>query len=167
MKLLHILPLVLACSVPLVASAQWQWIDKDGRKVYSDRSPPPDILEKNILKQPTGAARSTSLPDAPSSASSTPKDGASAPKPPGKDPFLEATKKQRDEEEEAKRRASSEKLAKDKAQNCERARNSLAVLKSGVRMKALSAKGEMEFISDADRASEIERVQGLLTSDCK
>jgi hypothetical protein len=32
--------------------AQWQWIDKDGRKVYSDRSPPSDIQEKNILKRP-------------------------------------------------------------------------------------------------------------------
>ena len=48
--------LALACTLPLAAVAQWQWLDKDGRKVFSDKSPPPDIPAKNILKQP-GAAR--------------------------------------------------------------------------------------------------------------
>jgi hypothetical protein len=44
-----------AASFAVTALAQWQWIDKDGRKVYSDRSPPSDIPEKNILKMPRGA----------------------------------------------------------------------------------------------------------------
>ena len=33
----------LACSVPLMAAAQWQWLDKDGRKVFSDQPPPPNL----------------------------------------------------------------------------------------------------------------------------
>jgi hypothetical protein len=40
----------------LAASAQWQWTDKDGRKVYSDRAPTSDVPEKNILKRPGGKA---------------------------------------------------------------------------------------------------------------
>ncbi|HZY15413.1 MAG TPA: DUF4124 domain-containing protein, partial [Ramlibacter sp.] len=43
MNALRLILLVLACSVPLAAAAQWQWLDKDGRKVFSDRAPPPDI----------------------------------------------------------------------------------------------------------------------------
>jgi hypothetical protein len=31
---------VAGASFAIPALAQWQWIDKDGRKVYSDRSPP-------------------------------------------------------------------------------------------------------------------------------
>lgn len=42
------------CLVSLTAMAQWTWMDKDGRKVYSDKAPPPDVLEKNILKRPGG-----------------------------------------------------------------------------------------------------------------
>ena len=42
--------LALACLVPLVASAQWQWIDKSGRKVFSDKAPPPEVTK--ILRQP-------------------------------------------------------------------------------------------------------------------
>lgn len=162
MKLLQTLLLTLACAVPVVASAQWQWIDKDGRKVYSDRAPPADIPEKNILKQPSGAARVSAAP-----AAAQPASAASAPQASGKDPALEAKKKQAEDDEDAKRKAAADKLAKDKAQNCERARSTLTVLKSGVRMKMANAKGEMEFISDADRASEIERVQGIVASDCK
>ena len=35
-----------------MVSAQWLWLDNDGRKVFSDRAPPPEIPDKNILKQP-------------------------------------------------------------------------------------------------------------------
>ena len=150
--------------MPLAASAQWQWMDKDGHRVYSDRPPPSDIAPKDILRQPSAAARfaamTSAAPDAAASA-------ASAPKPPGRDPALESAKKQRDDEQEAKRKAAADKLSKDKSQNCERARSTLAVLKAGVRMKVPSASGEMEFINDTSRAAEIERVQGILASDCK
>ncbi len=165
MKLLHILLLTASCVAPAIVSAQWQWIDKDGRKVYSDRAPPADIPEKSILKQPSGAVRPPASPAAtqPASAASA----ASAPQASGKDAALEAKKKQAEDEEDAKRKSAADKAAKDKALNCERARATLTVLKSGVRMKLPNAKGEMEFVSDADRAAEIERVQGFVTNECK
>ena len=162
MNMIRVL-LLLACAFPLSGFAQWQWIDQGGRKVYSDRAPPPEIAQKNILKQPSGSNRATAspAPEAPASAASEPA------KPLGKDPILEAKRKQAEDEENAKRKTAADKLSQDLRQNCERARNSLAVLKSGIRMKAPNAEGEMEYLSDKNRAAEIERVQAIVASDCK
>ena len=55
MKTLRIALLALACTVPLAATAQWQWLDKDGRKVFSDKAPPPEVPANRIVKQPGGA----------------------------------------------------------------------------------------------------------------
>ena len=162
MKMIRMFPLLLACTFPLSGFAQWQWIDQDGRKVYSDRAPPPDIPQKNILKQPSGANRTLA-----SLVPETPASSASAPKPPGKDPVLEAKKKQAEDEENAKRKSAADKLAQDRAQNCDRARSSLTVLKSGIRMKAPNANGDMEYLSDATRSAEVDRVQAIISSDCK
>ena len=57
MKMLRTCVLVLACAFPVLSIAQWQWIDKDGRKVYSDRPPPPDIPAKDVIKQPAPGAK--------------------------------------------------------------------------------------------------------------
>ena len=42
MKLKSALILGVLSAVSLVAAAQWQWLDKDGHKVFSDRAPPPE-----------------------------------------------------------------------------------------------------------------------------
>ena len=49
------------------AHAQYQWVDKDGRRVFSDRPPPADVAPKNIVSQPRGstAAVVRSAPAAP------------------------------------------------------------------------------------------------------
>lgn len=161
-------------SFALTAFAQWQWIDKDGRKVYSDRSPPADILEKNILKRPRGA-QVAAVPVAIDAAAATPagaasaasKGNAGAPKLSGKDPQLEAKKKQAEDEEATKKKAEEEKLAKAKTENCDRARKAITGLQSGVRTAVTNAKGEREFMDDAARAAEIKRLQGVADVDCK
>ena len=38
MKHIRYLLAALACLVTLQAAAHWQWLDKDGRKVFSDLS---------------------------------------------------------------------------------------------------------------------------------
>ena len=160
------------------ASAQWQWMDKDGRKVFSDRSPPAEIQEKDILKRPPGASRAAAAAVAaalstdaavakPASAASSPASKASAPKLSGKDAELEAKKKKADEEEAAKKKAEEEKVAKTKADNCERAKTGLATLQSGVRMSSVNAKGEREIFDDAKRASEVKRAQETIDASCK
>ncbi len=161
MKMIRMFPLVLAFAFPISVIAQWQWIDQDGRKVYSDRAPPPDVPPKNILKQPAGSSRVSAIPGPEVPASTAP-----APRPVGKDPVLEARKKQADEEESAKRKSVTDKVAQDRAQNCERARSTMTVLKSGVRMKVPNASGDLEPITDASRATEIDRLQAIVHSDC-
>lgn len=166
--------MALACgSFALTAFAQWQWIDKDGRKVYSDRSPPADILEKNILKRPGGMARAVVAPEptanaagAAAPAASAPAVKASAPKLSGKDAELEAKKKQAESEEAAKKKAEEEKLAKSKADACDRAKRYLGTLESGVRIGTTNAKGEREIMDDAKRAEESKRAQGIADSSC-
>jgi hypothetical protein len=172
MKLLRVISLAVAL-LPALASAQWLWIDKDGRKVFSDRSPPADIPAKNILKQPGGKAApvpSEAQEPAPGAAATvakaTPAPAASAPKISGKDKDLEDKKKQAEADEEAKKKAEEEKIARDKAQQCERGKRALQALGSGERIRAPNAKGELEFLSDQQRAAETKRLQGA-TSECK
>ena len=171
-------PLILALaagSFTMAAVAQWQWIDKDGRKVFSDRSPPADIHEKNILKRPPGSVRlpaRSAEADTVATASAKPALAVSAakaglPKLSGKDAELEARKKKAEDDEAAKKKIEDEKVAKGKAENCERAKNGLATLQSGVRMSSINAKGEREVFDDARRELETRRTQEIVDSNCK
>ena len=171
-------------SLALPALAQWQWIDKDGRKVFSDRAPPADVAEKNILKQP-GAKPGTAHGAAPAASADTGMDvtsaavattpalKASAPEKPGapkltgKDAQLEARKKQADEEAAAKQKQEDEKQAKAKADNCARAQKGLVTMQSGVRISVSNAQGEREFMDDKAKTVEIKRLQGIADSECK
>ncbi|MDB5884910.1 MAG: hypothetical protein JWR74_1081 [Polaromonas sp.] len=169
-------PVALALAgglVALSAAAQWQWVDKDGRKVFSDRAPPTDIPHKNILTQPASAALST-LPvkqdgwptTLAGTAVSAPSGKASMPKQSGRDPELEARKKLADALEAAKKQAESEKLAIAKADNCERVKKGQASLKSGTRLTTTNAKGEPEVMDEAARAAETRRLESIALADC-
>ncbi|MEC5213868.1 preprotein translocase subunit SecD [Polaromonas sp. CG_9.5] len=151
------------------ALAQWQWIDKDGRKVFSDRAPPAEIPEKNILKQPGLRAPlpAADADAAPAAAAPLVANKAGTPKIPGKDTQLEARKKQAEDEENAKKKAEEEKLAKSRADNCERAKKGLVAVQSGTRLSVINAKGEREFMDDNERAKETKRLQGIADSDCQ
>ena len=161
------------------ASAQWQWVEKDGRKIFSDRPPPSNIAEKNILKRPAGTAPTAASVGTKTEAETEGKpalavsgaaiktSAASAPKLSGKDAELEAKKKKAEEEEASKKKLEAEKVAKDKAENCERAKTGLATLQSGVRMASVNAKGEREIFDDAKRASETKRAQEVIDASCK
>jgi hypothetical protein len=171
--------ILMAClsGFAATASAQWQWLDKDGRKVFSDRSPPAEIAEKDILKRPAGATRAAAA--AATAAASAAVDGkpvattaaaapkASAPKLSGKDAELEAKKKKAEDDEAAKKKVEEEKNAKVKADNCERGKSGLATLQSGMRVASVNAKGEREIFDDAKRAAEIKRAQEVIDSSCK
>ncbi len=171
MKLLRVISLAAAL-LPALAFAQWQWIDKDGRKVFSDRSPPTDIPARSILKQPGGKAPPPAPPaeaEAPGSATAAVAKAlpvASAPKISGKDKALEEKKKKAEQEEEARKKAEEEKVARAKAENCDRAKRALQSYNSGQRIRVPNAKGEMEFITDEQRAVETKRLEGI-TAGCK
>ena len=164
----HVLLAVFSLGFALAVSAQWQWIDKDGKKVFSDRSPPGEIADKNILKRPAGASRATPPDLGIGTATATVAAvRASAPRLSGKDAQLEAKKKQAEDEEALKKKGEEEKIAKGKADNCERAKRSILTFESGVRVSTTNAKGEREIMDDKTRASETKRLQDIVVSECK
>ena len=179
MKMHKLLLLAVACTWAMGATAQWQWIDKDGRKVFSDRAPSQDIPDKNILKQPGGLrpARAATPPTQPSSdgastaaTSTTPAVAAPAPKPAasaaGKDKELEEKKAQAEAAEAARKKAEEEKAAKAKTENCTRARAAKADFESGKPIAQANAQGERIILDGPARATEAKRVDGIVQSDC-
>ena len=184
MKMHKLLLLAVACTWALGAAAQWQWIDKDGRKVFSDRPPPQDIPEKSILKQPggnltraqqprsalgaedaAGQEPATAVPGV-AAATSSPKPAASAPGT-GKDKALEEKKAQAEAAEAAKKKAEEEKTAKAKADNCVRAQQAKAAFDSGKPITQANAQGERIFLDEPGRAAETKRLESIIASDCK
>jgi hypothetical protein len=166
MKTVRLTLVAIACSVPLLASAQWQWVDNSGRKVFSDQPPPSDIAPNRIVKTPSGrapAAQADTAAAAPTAAAPA----ATLPKPTGTDPVLEQKRKQAEAAEAAKKKAEDEKLAVAQAENCNRARASKVTLDSGVRIAVTNAKGEKEYMDDSQRAAEVQRVSQVIARDCK
>lgn len=182
MKMHKLLLLAVACTWAIGAAAQWQWIDKDGRKVFSDRPPPQEIPEKSILKQPGGTRPTRATPPvaaptegaagAAAAATSTASAPATAAKPAasaagsGKDKELEQKKAQAEAAEAAKKKAEDEKLAKAKAENCTRARAAKATFATGRPITQSNAQGERIFLDEAGRAAESKRIDGIIASDC-
>ena len=165
MKNIRSIFLLLAILVSLAAQAQWQWTDKDGRKVFSDRAPPADVLEKNILKRPGNSTTRVDMP-APVAAV-TPQSAASAPTISGVDKELADQKKKADEAQAGQRKAQQEKIIKARIENCARAKQAKANFDSGVRVSRINEKGEREVLDDAARATELKRIQSIVDADCK
>ncbi len=154
------------------AQAQWQWTDNDGRKVFSDRPPPVDIPEKNILSRPANRMPSPT-PVTPEGSTETPATGNAAlavpsvPKSDGVDKALEAKKKQLAEAEAAKKKAEEERVLRARIENCARAKQAKATFELGGRIVRANQAGEREVMDDATRAAEIKRIQGIIDSDCR
>lgn len=177
MKMLKNLFALGVLCVCTLAAAQWQWLDKDGRKVFSDRAPPPDVLEKNIMKRPGGRisvpvalAMSSNVEGVGSTgqanATASPAQPTSAPKGSGVDKDLEAKKKQAADADTAKKKAEEEKVSKARIENCVRAKQAKANLDSGARIGRVNAAGEREIMDEAARAAESKRVQSVMVADC-
>jgi hypothetical protein len=154
----------------LPAQAQWKWRDKDGRITVSDRPPPREVPEKDILSKPNPPARAAA-PPAPAAAAApgaatTPAAAASAP-PTALEREVQARKRAADEEKAAKARAEEERNATRRAENCRQARNQLTALESGQRIARTNDKGEREVLDDQGRAQETQRAREVIASDCR
>lgn len=159
-----------------VTHAQWQWTDKDGRKVFSDRAPPSDIPAKNIIKRPASATRAVdpAVSAAPANAASASSAGnnesmsnAGIPKLRGVDKELIDKKKLAADAIAAKAKADEERAEKSRNDNCARAKSNKGVLESGVRVSQADANGERSVMDDAARAAELKRVQTAINANCK
>jgi hypothetical protein len=173
MKIAHVMSapctaLVLAlcmAALPVSAQTQWKWRAANGKVQYSDRPPPAEVAEKDILGRPAGARR-PEVQEVPAAASAV---AATVPTPARRasDPALEAKRREAELAEKAKQKAEEERLEKQRAENCNRARSYAKSLQDGMRISRTNDKGESELLSDAQRAQEIARAQQVVGSDCK
>jgi hypothetical protein len=169
MKMIQTLLMVALTGLCLSASAQWQWINKDGHKVFSDRAPPADILDKNIVKRPGGRAPSVAPPADIVDDSALPPITVSpaVSKTTGPEKDLETKKKKAEQAEVAKRKAEEEQVTKARIENCVRAKQAKATYESGVPVARTNASGQREVMDEAARAGELRRILGIMESDCK
>lgn len=158
---------VLIASLSTPALAQWKWRDKNNQVQYSDLPPPQGIPDSSILQRPAAASRRALPAVAASSAQAAA--SAAAGLAPGKavEPELEAKLRKEEQEKAAKAKAEGEKLAAQKADNCNRARLQLRGLEDGLRVARVNQQGERELLDDKARAEEVARTRETISADCK
>lgn len=154
-------------SLPMAAHAQWKWRDKEGRVTVSDRPPPRDVADKDILGRPAADQR-RALAGAPASApaASAPFPAASAPRT-ALEREVEARKRTADAEQAAKAKSEEDRNAGQRAENCRRARGQQAALETGQRMARVNEKGEREVLDDRGRAEELRQAREVIAADCR
>ncbi|HSS47233.1 MAG TPA: DUF4124 domain-containing protein [Burkholderiales bacterium] len=151
---------LLLLSAVASAAGVYKWVDSDGTVHYSDQPPPGAVKEQNLDNK-------SGTPPASSGASGTEN---AAPKAAGPKTYIEQNAEFRKRQVEAEeKRAKEEKAlaeAKERQQNCERARSSLESLQSGQRVTKYNEKGERAYLDDNERAQEIVSAQKAVDSWC-
>lgn len=160
------LALLLALAAPS-AHAQWKWRDKSGQINASDRPPPLDVPEKDIIARPPQDTRRVTLSAPGAAASAAAASAPAAPRAPTGDRELEAKRRAAEQEQANKNKAEEERAAAQRADNCRRARGHVAALESGQRMARVNEKGEREVLDDRARAEEMRQSRAIIASDCR
>lgn len=157
--------LALALLLPAPAQAQWVWKDSRGQVHASDLPPPRDIPDRNVIQRPTAPAVARPAAAAPSAPGAT---ALSASGPAARvDPELEARKRRADEEQAAQKKAEENRQASQRIDNCNRAREALRQLESGMRIARVNEKGEREFLDDQQIGAETQRARQVAASECR
>jgi len=159
--------LCLLCAGLAGAQTQWKWRDAAGRIQYSDRPPPASVPDKSILARPLATPANTSPTPAASAPTSAAAPASAAPGNKAVEPALEEKRRQAAAAEAAKRQAEEDKLARQRQENCLRARDYARSLESGQRITRTNAQGEREFLDDAQRARELIRAREVIGSECR
>ena len=155
---------VLIASLCTPALAQWKWRDKNNQVQYSDLPPPQGVPEASILQRPAAASR-RALPASSAQAAASAASGLAPAK--AVEPELEAKLRKDEQDKATKAKAEAEKLAAQKADNCNRARLQLRGLEDGLRVARVNQKGERELLDDKGRAEEVARTRETISADCK
>ncbi|MBI1890811.1 MAG: DUF4124 domain-containing protein [Burkholderiales bacterium] len=148
------------------AFAQYIWLDEKGVKQYSDQPPPSSIPKNRILKEGgriNYSAVATSSTDEKSTSASA-SASASAPKTTA-ERNADFNKRKMEQEKKEKEEAEKSRKTAEKQKNCERARAYNRALASGGRITQPGTNGERSFMSDDQRARELQETQQTL-NDC-
>ena len=156
------------------SEAQWAWKDANGRTVYSDRPPPPDIKAGSIVRQPNTqtlanpAPASGPLDDAGKPADGKGADAKGTPNAPKTvaEREMEFRKRQQERAEGDKKANEEQAKSAAKTAECERARGYMKSLEDGIRITRTDASGNREFLDDSQRAAEVDRTRKIIQSTC-
>lgn len=161
--------LALALTAPQ-AFPQWQWLDANGKKVFSDLAPPSSIPDQNILSRPGESSARKAVPDiaqaAPTAVSGGDGTKATDPVAAKKAAELEAKKKQAEDAAKAKQKAEEQRVAANRADNCQRAQTALNTLNTGTPLRTMNAQGERIYMDDSARQAEKVRLQAAVQQNC-
>jgi hypothetical protein len=155
--------LTLCCGA---AAAQYKWKDSRGQLHASDQPPPREIPDKDVLQRPVARAQATA-PQGSASASAASAPALAAINRPPVDPELQQRRARAEQEAKARAKADEDRLALQRAENCQRARQQLATLDSGTRLVRVNDKGERVALDDAARASEMAQARNVIASECR
>lgn len=158
--------LLALCSFAAPSLAQWKWRDSDGRITASNLPPPKDVADKDILTRPAPVVRPAQAPAAAASAAPA-ATAAAKPEKTALEREIEARRSAAEKEQAAKTRADEDRLAGQRAENCQRARSHQAALETGHRIARFNDKGEREVLDDRGRADEMRRAREVINSDCR
>ncbi|MEO8006204.1 MAG: DUF4124 domain-containing protein [Betaproteobacteria bacterium] len=155
--------LVGSLFLTLPAMAQtYKWTDADGKIHYSDQPPPAAVKDESVIK------RGKNAPPPPTAAAPGDK-GKPGAGPRAATPQEQEAEFRKRQVANAEKEAAEKKKADDAAEkktNCDAAKAQLANLQAGGRITRNNAKGEREFLSDAEVSQEIERGKKAAASWC-
>ena len=161
---------MLVGSLANPAMAQYVWTDAKGSKQYSDMPPPSSVPSNRILKRPGSVAVGATATRAPvdDDGSVAPVEGAT--KTGAAMTIAERNadyqKRKIEQAEKDKKVADSARAAAEKSTNCEKMQSYGRTLDEGMRISSLDKNGERSFMTDEQRATEMQKNQRAL-KDCK
>lgn len=155
----------LALCVSLPATAQlYKWVDSNGKVQYSDKPPPSNIKTEKLRPPPQ---RMSSPPAQSDAKDGTSKEAVTA------EPRTLAEKEQafrKRKAEAAKAQQEQEQKqteARNRAENCRRAKAALANLELGGRQARIGPKGERIFLTDQQIVQETAQARQEAAAACK
>lgn len=153
----------LALCVALPASAQmYKWVDSNGQVHYSDK-PPPSNVKTEELRPPAQAAATPT-----STAEGGAKKDAAKPGPKSLAEQEQAFEKRRADAAKAQaEQAKKDAEARDRAENCKRAKAALANLELGGRQTRIDEKGERVFLTDQEITQATSQARQDAAAACK
>lgn len=149
---------LILLAAPFSSHAEvYKWKDSSGKVHYSD-APPPDA-KKTAIGRGKGKAAETPVTQNPATPNKATKSLA--------DKELEFNKRRQEAKEAAAKAEKETAAAKEKQENCTRAKATLRSLQEGSRISTTNEKGERVVIDDNTRQHETERAQKDVDSWCK
>jgi hypothetical protein len=150
---------LLAFGLAGAAQAQvFKCVDSSGKTVYSQSPCPKDAKSSTIQRSVPPAVPAAAAAKGDATKSSGPKTAAELDQ--------EFRKRRKEQEDAQKKSQESETQAREKAENCTRARAALAGLEQSGRQMRLDEKGERVFLDEAGIEQEKDRARKTVQANC-